>query len=182
MVGPAHRRDAVGWAQAAYQISERRACHALLVHRALVRYQSIKPDDAPVRRRLHELALARPSFGLKRLHIMLRRDGLPIIHKKTRRLYVEEGLRAVLPRQVVGRSPFSRNRRVSKVTVNGSRAIVARIKSTGEMRVSSDGVGALTREGVVSGKRELTHLSDLTSAQLTDLINLARQFISDATK
>lgn len=80
MVTPAQRRAVVGWAQEAYRVSERRACHALRVHRALVRYQSVKPDDAPVRRRLHELARDRPSFGSKRLHTMLRRDGLPINH------------------------------------------------------------------------------------------------------
>ena len=29
---------------------------ARAVHRAMVRYESVKPDDAAVRRRLHELA------------------------------------------------------------------------------------------------------------------------------
>jgi DNA replication protein DnaC len=42
----------------------------------MIRYQSVKPDDAPVRRRLHELAKDRPVFGVKRRHTMLRRDGL----------------------------------------------------------------------------------------------------------
>jgi len=51
----------------------------------MVRYRSVKSDDAPVRRRLHELARDRPSFGAKRLHTMLRRDGLPINHKKVNR-------------------------------------------------------------------------------------------------
>ncbi len=115
MVSPAHRREAVGWAQSAYQVSERRACHALVVHRALVRYTSVKPDDAPVRRRLHELALARPSFGVKRLHVMLRRDGLPINHKKTRRLYLEERLQL---------KPRRRRRRAA--TVRQPRAVVTR--------------------------------------------------------
>jgi putative transposase len=92
MVSPAQRRAIVGWARDAYRVSERRACVALRVHRALVRYRSVKPDDAPVRRRLHELARDRPSFGVKRLHTMLRRDGLAINHKKVHRLYVEEGL------------------------------------------------------------------------------------------
>ena len=58
----------------------------------MIRYQSVKPDDAPVRRRLHELAKDRPVFGVKRLHTMLRRDGLVINLKKVRRLYLEEGL------------------------------------------------------------------------------------------
>lgn len=93
MVSPSQRRAVVGWAQDAYRMSERRACRALVVHRAMVRYQSVKPDDAPVRRRLHELARDRPSFGAKRLHVLLRRDGLRINHKKVHRLYREEKLR-----------------------------------------------------------------------------------------
>jgi putative transposase len=55
------------------RIGARRACRALAVHRAMIRYESVKPDDAPVRRRLHELAKDRPSFGAKRLH----RDAAP---------------------------------------------------------------------------------------------------------
>jgi putative transposase len=92
MVGPSQRRAVVAWARSAYQVGERRACRALAVHRAMIRYESVKPDDAPVRRRLHELAKDRPSFGAKRLHVMLRRDGLKLNHKKTHRLYIEEGL------------------------------------------------------------------------------------------
>lgn len=82
MVSPAQRRAAVRGAQAAFQVSERRACRGLVIHRAMIRYQSVTPDDAPVRRRLHELAKDRPAFGVKRLHTMLRRDGLVINLKK----------------------------------------------------------------------------------------------------
>jgi putative transposase len=56
------------------------------------RYESLKPDDTPVQRRRHEIARDRPSFGAKRLHATLRRDGLGINPKKVHRLYVEEGL------------------------------------------------------------------------------------------
>jgi putative transposase len=113
MVSPAQRRAVVDWGRQADRVSERRACRALRVHRAMVRYRSVKPDDAPVRRRLHELARDRPSFGVKRLHTMLRRDGLAINHKKTRRLYVEEGLQL---------KPRRRRRRAA--TVRQPRAVV----------------------------------------------------------
>lgn len=92
MVSPSQRRAVVAWAQQAYQVSERRACRGLVIHRAMIRYQSVKPDDAPVRQRLHELAKDRPAFGVKRLHTLLRRDGLVINLKKVRRLYLEEQL------------------------------------------------------------------------------------------
>jgi transposase InsO family protein len=92
MVSPSQRRAVLAWAQHAYQVSERRACRGLAIHRAMIRYRSVKADDAPVRRRLHELAKDRPAFGVRRLHTMLRRDGLVINLKKVRRLYLEEGL------------------------------------------------------------------------------------------
>ena len=113
MVSPAQRRAAVSGAQAAFQVSERRACRGLVVHRAVVRYRSVKPDDAPVRRRLHELAKDRPAFGVKRLHTMLRRDGLVINLKKVHRLYSEEGLQL---------KPRRRRRRAA--TVRQPRAVV----------------------------------------------------------
>jgi transposase InsO family protein len=46
----------------------------------------------PLRRRLRELAAARPRFGYRRLHILLCREGWRINAKKTYRLYREEGL------------------------------------------------------------------------------------------
>jgi putative transposase len=41
---------------------------------------------------LRELARQRRRFGYRRLHILLRRDGVAINRKKTQRLYGEEGL------------------------------------------------------------------------------------------
>jgi putative transposase len=66
-----------------------------------------------VRQRLHELARDRPSFGVKRMHTMLRRDGLAINDKQVHRLYVEEGLQ-----------PRVRRRRAS--TERQLRAVVSR--------------------------------------------------------
>ena len=80
MVSPAQRRDAVRWAQTAYQVSERRACRALGVERTGVRYRPRKAPDTALRQRLRELAQARPAFGHKRLHVLLRREGLRVNH------------------------------------------------------------------------------------------------------
>ena len=57
-----------------------------------MRYRSCRPDDADLRSRLRELAQQRRRFGYRRLHILLRRDGIMINRKKTQRLYREEGL------------------------------------------------------------------------------------------
>ncbi|HEY4305343.1 MAG TPA: hypothetical protein VGM82_12785 [Gemmatimonadaceae bacterium] len=43
-MSPGQRRAVVAWAKTAYQLGERRACRALVVHRAMVRYESVKPD------------------------------------------------------------------------------------------------------------------------------------------
>ena len=45
-----------------------------------------------LRERLRELANQRRRFGYRRLHILLRREGVLINRKKTQRLYREEGL------------------------------------------------------------------------------------------
>lgn len=42
--------------------------------------------------RLKELAAARVRFGYRRLHVMLRREGWVVNHKKVRRIYCEEQL------------------------------------------------------------------------------------------
>lgn len=92
MVRPAQRRVAVAWAMQAYQLSQLRACRVFGVARSSIRYQSVRPTQAALRARLRELASVRVSFGYPRLHVLLRREGWPINHKRTERLYREEGL------------------------------------------------------------------------------------------
>ena len=41
---------------------------------------------------MRELAGERKRFGSPRLHIMLKREGLVVNHKRTERIYREEGL------------------------------------------------------------------------------------------
>ena len=57
-----------------------------------MRYRSQLPDDAVMRTRLRELAAIRRRFGYRRLHILMRREGFVMDHKKLRRLYCEERL------------------------------------------------------------------------------------------
>jgi putative transposase len=92
MVTPAARREAVAQLRVAYEVSERRACSALGADRTTIRYRSGRPDDAAVRARLRELAAVRRRFGYRRLHVLLKREGIAMNHKKLRRLYREERL------------------------------------------------------------------------------------------
>jgi putative transposase len=92
MVTPAARREAVAQLRVAYEVSERRACFALGADRGSVRYRRMRRDDAAIRARLRELAAVRRRFGYRRLHVLLRREGIAMNHKKLRRLYREERL------------------------------------------------------------------------------------------
>jgi putative transposase len=55
-------------------------------------YQRHREDDIVLRQRLRELAGQRKRFGSPRLHIMLKRENLVVNHKRTERIYKEEGL------------------------------------------------------------------------------------------
>jgi len=91
-VTPAQRRAAATWLRERYAFSERRACRLVGIGRSSARYRSGRRDDAAVRTRLRELAAERPRFGYRRLHALLRREGVVVNHKRVARLYGEEGL------------------------------------------------------------------------------------------
>ncbi|WP_157013686.1 IS3 family transposase [Sphingomonas parapaucimobilis] len=92
LVTPAAKRQAVAHLQATLGMSERRACAVVGADRTSMRYRSCRADDGDLRSRLCELAQQRRRFGYRRLHILLRRDGITINRKKIQRLYREEGL------------------------------------------------------------------------------------------
>ena len=62
------------------------------IHRWTYRYRSRRRDPAPLRMRLCELAAVRVSYGYRRLHVLLRREGWKVNHKLVYRLYREAGL------------------------------------------------------------------------------------------
>ncbi|UXC90619.1 MULTISPECIES: IS3 family transposase [unclassified Sphingobium] len=92
LVTPAAKREAVARLQAVLGMSERRACRVIGADRKSMRYRSQREDDADLRSKLRELAQQRRRFGYRRLHILLRREGVVINRKKTQRLYSEEKL------------------------------------------------------------------------------------------
>ena len=59
-------------------MSERRACRVIDGDRGSVRYRSTRDDDAALREKLRKLANQRRRFGYRRLHILLRREGVMI--------------------------------------------------------------------------------------------------------
>ncbi|WP_294213359.1 IS3 family transposase [uncultured Sphingomonas sp.] len=56
------------------------------------RYQSRRLDQAGLKMRIKDLAATRVRYGYRRIHVLLRRQGWEISHKRTHRLYRELGL------------------------------------------------------------------------------------------
>lgn len=73
-------------------LSERHSCQLAGVARSTVRYKPVRPHEQKLRQRMHELSDRHRRFGHPRLHVLLRREGFGANHKKTHRIYVEEGL------------------------------------------------------------------------------------------
>jgi putative transposase len=92
MVTPAARREAVAHLEQGYEMSQRRACSLIGADRSSVRYRHRRPDDRELREVLRGAAEAHRRFGYRRLHVILRRDGHVLNHKRTQRLYREEAL------------------------------------------------------------------------------------------
>lgn len=61
--------------------------------------------------------------------------------------------------------------------MDGKAEILARIKATGDVRVSISGKGGLTGAGELSSDKALTHFKDLSSDQITALIDRARELV-----
>ena len=76
----------------AYGVSERRACEVLTIPRASHRYKSVSDEQAALRMRIRDLAQTRVSYGYRRFHVLLRREGWKVNHKRVYRLYCQEGL------------------------------------------------------------------------------------------
>ena len=87
------KREIASEIQKRYQISERRSCRLIGISQNSKRY---KPTDTSkddlITERLKALSGRWKRFGYRRLHIVLRREGIGINHKKTYRLYKNAGL------------------------------------------------------------------------------------------
>jgi putative transposase len=61
--------------------------------RSVFRYEaSTRPGDVMLSERLSALANERRRFGYRRLHVLLRREGFEVNHKRVYRLYRQAGL------------------------------------------------------------------------------------------
>ncbi len=73
------KRRVVGFVRQRFGVTERRACHALGFWRSTQRHHSPGEEkDEALKTRLRELAVERPRFGYRRLHVLLKREGQTI--------------------------------------------------------------------------------------------------------
>lgn len=89
---PARKRELANFLIDAYRVSIRRATAVIQLRRASYFYRPHPRDDRAERQRIREIAATRIRYGARRIHVLLRREGWQINHKKTYRIYCEEGL------------------------------------------------------------------------------------------
>lgn len=89
---PARKRELANFLIDAYRVSIRRAAAVIQLRLATYFYQPRPRDDRAERQRILEIAATRIRYGAERIHVLLRREGWQINHKKTYRIYCEEGL------------------------------------------------------------------------------------------
>ena len=109
-------RDHARYIQVAYGSSERRTCEVLTFGRSTCRYESVAAEQAALRMRIRDLAASRVSYtGTGRIHVLLRREGWQVKHKRVYRLYRLEGqqMRPKRPRRHV--SARRRKARVCRI-------------------------------------------------------------------
>lgn len=90
---PAARREAVKRIRERFGMSERRATELVGLCRSTMRYRPREDEvNLWLRRRLPELAAAKPRYGYRRLYRLVRRDGHVVNHKRIYRVYTNLGL------------------------------------------------------------------------------------------
>jgi putative transposase len=74
-------------------ISQRRACLLVELSRSILHYApKVWLENEQLQRRMVELASERRRFGYRRIHALLRREGIEVNHKRIFRLYQAAGL------------------------------------------------------------------------------------------
>jgi len=69
-----------------------RACGLVGISRSLYGYRSRRPDCAPLRERIEEIAAVKRRYGYRRVYLRLRREGWQVNRKRVYRLYRDAGL------------------------------------------------------------------------------------------
>ena len=101
----------------AYRVGIRRACAVVGLQRSVYYYMKVDKADWTLRQRILEIAAIRIRYGYLRIHVLLRREGWHVNHKRVYRIYCEEGLnlRHKRPRRRVAAAHRARRPEVSRI-------------------------------------------------------------------
>jgi putative transposase len=119
LLTPAQRRRA---AQAVIEnvgLSQRRACKVATCHPKTFRRILLRPADDDLKTRLQALATERRRFSYRRLHVLLRRDGIMANHKRVYRVYAAAHLQ--IRKRLKRRVAFGRGEPAPLVTTYNER-------------------------------------------------------------
>jgi putative transposase len=75
--------------------SERRACQLVGANRASIRYESHKLEEGLLKGKIASIAHEKRRYGYRRIHVLLKREGININHKKLFRMYKQLGLKVL---------------------------------------------------------------------------------------
>jgi putative transposase len=92
-----------------FEMSERRACRVMNVHRATFRYELKAKGSKALLQKVREVANKHPSYGYRRIHNRLGRLGFSMSLNKFRRIYAQEKLKARRrrnPRRIHGQGGY----------------------------------------------------------------------------
>jgi transposase InsO family protein len=90
------------------RISQRRACRVLRQSRMTQRYlPQVREDEAPLERRIIELAGMYGRYGTPRIAALLRREGWPVNNKRVERIWRQAGLKVPQKQPKRGRLWFN---------------------------------------------------------------------------
>lgn len=146
-------------------VSERRSCELIFLARSTCRYQLQRQPDQEFETQVKELAVAHPRFGYRRVHALLKREGLTINRKRVARIWQKFGL------QVPGRTR-------KKKRVKSSGALPAPV-ATGPNEVwTYDFI--FDRDAAGRKLKMLTLMDEFTREGLA--IRVARSFKSEQVK
>ena len=104
-MSPQARRESVEILMAERQFEVSRACGLVGISRSLFAYRSRRATPEGLRERITEIAAQKRRYCYRRIHVLLRREGWEINHKRTNRLYREAGLQVRRRRETRGVFP-----------------------------------------------------------------------------
>src|SRR5262249_47268139 len=95
LVSLAAKRQAAAYLEQTYNVSERRACRVLALHRSTKRRQSGQPAQMALMQRIHTLSERYPRFGYRKIYHLLKGEHWQVSRETVRRIRQREGLQVV---------------------------------------------------------------------------------------